>query len=79
MSDKTFEDAMSSLENIVKDLEGGDLSLEDSFKAFEEGMNLVKFCSGKLEEVEQKVTMLVKDSNGKYIRQGFDKEGRDEN
>ena len=79
MSEKTFEDAMSSLENIVKDLEGGDLSLEDSFKAFEEGMNLVKFCSGKLEEVEQKVTMLVKDSNGKYIRQGFDKEGRDEN
>ena len=78
MSEKSFEDAMSRLEDIVKDLEGGELSLEDSFKVFEEGMKLIKFCSGKLEEVEQKVTMLVKDSSGKLMRQDFDADEKDE-
>ena len=78
MSEKKYEDAMKRLEDIVKDLEGGDLSLEDSLKVFEEGMQLVKFCSGKLEEIEQKVTMLVKDSGGKYVQKGFDTEEGDE-
>jgi exodeoxyribonuclease VII small subunit len=79
MSEKSFEDAMSRLEDIVKDLESGELSLEDSFKVFEEGMKLIKFCSGKLEEVEQKVTMLVKDSDGKLVREDFDADEKDEN
>ena len=78
MPENRFEDAMKRLEAIVQDLEGGDLSLEDSLKVFEEGMNLVKFCSDKLEEVEQKVTKLVKDSDGGHIQQPFDIEGQDE-
>jgi len=56
----------------VESLEGGDLSLEESLKIFEEGMKLVNFCSKKLEEAEQKVTMLIKDQNGKYSRQPFE-------
>jgi exodeoxyribonuclease VII small subunit len=72
MTEKKFETAMERLENIVESLESGELSLEDSLKIFEEGMNLVSFCSKKLEEAEQKVTMLVKDQSGKYMQQPFE-------
>lgn len=72
MTKKTFEEAMKRLEEIVKDLESGDLSLERSLESFEEGMNLVAFCSKKLEETEQKVTMLIKESDGKFVHQPFE-------
>ena len=78
MAQKKFEEAMERLEEIVHDLEEGGLPLEESLKAFEEGMNLVKFCSEKLEEVEQKITMLVKDSDGKYGHQPFEVEEKEE-
>ena len=78
MAEKKFEEAMARLEEIVQGLESGDLSLEDSLAIFEEGMKLIKFCSKKLEEAEQKVTMLVKDSEGKYDHQPFEIEERDE-
>ncbi len=61
MADKKFEDAMARIEEIVENLETGELSLEDSLKVFEEGMKLVRFCSAKLEEAEKKVSLLVKD------------------
>jgi len=69
---------MKRLEEISQDLESGDLSLEDSLKAFEEGMKLVNFCSKKLEEAEQKITLLVKESDGKYTHQPFETKGKDE-
>ncbi|MBN2059001.1 MAG: exodeoxyribonuclease VII small subunit [Deltaproteobacteria bacterium] len=72
MGQKRFEEALKQLEEIVRDLESGDLSLEDSLKNFERGMKLIKFCSEKLEEVEQKVNILVKESDGKYSTQPFD-------
>ena len=78
MAQKNFETSMKRLEEIVHDLEKGDLALEDSLKVFEEGMDLIKFCSEKLEEVEQKVTMLVKDGNGKYAHRPFDVEKNEE-
>lgn len=69
---------MKRLEDIVRDLEKGDLPLEESIKVFEEGMNLVKFCSEKLEEVEQKVTLLVKDNRGEYVHKPFEIEDDEE-
>ena len=74
MAEKKFEEAMQRLEDIVQRLENGDLSLENSLEIFEEGMKLVNLCSKKLEEAEQKVTMLVKKSDGKYIKQPFEME-----
>jgi len=74
MPEKKFEDAMQQLEKTVQGLEGGDLSLEDSLKAFEKGMKLIKFCSNKLEEAEKKVTLLVKQSGGKQIQVPFEPE-----
>ena len=74
MAEKKFEKAMERLEEIVENLEGGELSLEDSLKVFEEGMKLAQFCSRKLEEAEKKVTILVRESGEKYSRTPFEVE-----
>ena len=52
---KKFEGALEELEKVVERLESGDLSLEDSLAAFEEGVRLVKFCNQKLTDVEKKI------------------------
>ena len=61
---KTFEDAMESLENIVQELESGDLSLEKAMQRFEEGIKLSKFCSDKLDETEKKISLLTGNTDG---------------
>jgi len=61
---QTFEDAMASLENIVQELESGDLPLEKAMQRFEEGIKLSKFCSGKLDETEKKITLLTGNADG---------------
>jgi len=55
-----FEKSMERLEAIVGQMEDGSLSLEDMISRFEEGQALIKFCSGKLNEVERKIEVLVK-------------------
>ena len=64
MSTKKFEQAMSRLEEIVQQLEQQDISLEDSLKIFEEGMELSTFCYEKLNQAEQKLKKLVKKEDG---------------
>jgi exodeoxyribonuclease VII small subunit len=64
-TDKKFESALEELEQVVEQLESGELSLEDSLSAFEKGVGLVRFCNQKLNEVEKKIEMLVKDKEGK--------------
>ena len=60
MAEKKFEEALTRLEEIVRKLECGDLSLDESLKAFEEGIRLSGFCSRKLDEAERKVEVLTK-------------------
>ena len=72
MAQKNFEDAMMKLEDIVERLEQGELSLEKSLKAFEDGMRLANFCSKKLEEAEQRVTKLISHSDGSVHKEPFD-------
>ncbi|MCH6546459.1 MAG: exodeoxyribonuclease VII small subunit [Deltaproteobacteria bacterium] len=62
---KKFEEAVKELERVVEQLESGELSLEDSLAAFENGVRLVKLCNQKLTEVERKIELLVKDKDGK--------------
>ena len=75
MVEKKFEEAMQRLEEIVQGLEQGDLPLGDSLKVFEEGMELAKFCSKELESAEKKVSLLVKESGGKYSEVPFEPDG----
>ena len=67
MADKEmkFEGALQKLEEIVDKLESGDIGLDDSLKHYEDGMKLLKFCTAKLDEVEKKIEILVKDKGGK--------------
>jgi exodeoxyribonuclease VII small subunit len=70
---------MKQLERIVQELEGGDLALETAIKKFEEGMKLTKFCSEKLDETEKKVSILLKNAEGRIAEKPFgsndDKDG----
>lgn len=66
MAEKSFESAMKRLEEIVGELEHGEISLEESLKVFEEGMELVRFCNEKLNQAEKKLTQLVRKENGSF-------------
>jgi exodeoxyribonuclease VII small subunit len=55
-----FEDALANLEALVEAMEEGDLSLEESLKAFEQGIKLTRECQQALDQAEQKVQLLVK-------------------
>ena len=61
-----FEEALKKLEQIVEELEGGELSLEESLKQYEEGVHLSKLCARRLEEAKKKLELLVKE-NGKLF------------
>lgn len=56
----TFEQALERLETIVGQMEDGSLGLDDMMARFEEGQALIRFCTGKLNEVEKKVEVLLK-------------------
>ena len=60
MKKKTFENALEKLEDITRELEEGDLSLEESLKHFDEGVKLAEYCNGKLSDAQKKVEILLK-------------------
>ena len=59
-----FEQSLKRLDEIVKSLERGDVSLAESMNLFEEGTSLIKNCGAMLDEAEQKVVMLKKGADG---------------
>ncbi len=61
---KDFETALKSLEDIVSQLEAGDLALDRALELFEEGVKISRFCNAKLEEAERKVETLIKAADG---------------
>ena len=62
--EKTFEEALNSLETIVKDLESGQVPLDDAINKFTEAMKLSKFCNEKLKNAEANINKILKE-NGK--------------
>jgi exodeoxyribonuclease VII small subunit len=77
MREKNFEAAMKRLEEIVQNLEAGEMPLGKSLEVFEEGMQLAGYCSGELETAEKKVSLLVQESDGKYKETPFRPGGED--
>ena len=73
-NNKNFEEMIENSEQIAKDLESGNLSLDESVKKFEEGMEISKECSKILEDAEKKITILTKDSQGNIKEENFDVE-----
>ncbi len=72
---KDFETALKSLEEIVSQLEGGDLTLDRSLELFEQGVKISRFCNVKLEEAERKVETLMKTADGSLKEVPFSAEG----
>lgn len=59
-----FEQALTRLEAIVKDLEDGDLPLQESLRLFEEGVSLTRLCTTRLEEAQRKIEVLTRGAQG---------------
>ncbi len=64
MAEKSFEESIKRLEEIVKLLENGETPLEESIKLFEEGVSLSGYCNNLLENATQKVVMLTRGKDG---------------
>ena len=71
MSELKFEKAMTRLENIVDELERGDLDIDKSLEIFEEGIKMSRLCTKKLNEAEAKIQKLTKDKKGELIAVSF--------
>jgi exodeoxyribonuclease VII small subunit len=72
MAKMAFEKALEQLEQIVQEMESGELTLENALKKFEEGIKLSRYCSQKLEDTEKKITLLMEQSNGSIEETHFD-------
>jgi exodeoxyribonuclease VII small subunit len=77
MAEEKFEEAMDKLEEIVRKMESGDLTLEESLKAFEEGIRLSRLCSQKIDEAERRVEVLLKTQDGFDVRPFKEKDESD--
>lgn len=64
-----LEKSLSDLEDLVEELESGDLPLEKAMKKFEEGIKLTRGCQAALKEAEQKVEILLKSAGGEDLEE----------
>lgn len=71
MQNISFEKAMKKLEEIVQSLEGEEMPLESALKKFEEGIEISRFCSKKLEETERKITILLADKQNQVAEKSY--------
>ena len=68
MAEVKFEDALAKLEEIVRKMEQGELTLDESLASFEEGIRLSRLCAGKLDEAERRIEILLKKEGGTDAR-----------
>lgn len=67
-----YEDAIVKLENIVESLERNQLPLESAVKLFQEGIELSKYCSDMLDDIERKISVILQDSDSNITEKCFD-------
>ena len=79
MSEIKFEKSLSRIENIVDELERGDLDIDKSLEIFEEGIKMSRLCSKKLNEAEAKIEKLTKGKTGDLITELFPMDDNNEN
>ncbi len=71
MAEPTFEENLKNLEEILQQLEHGELPLETALAKFETGMRLVRLCNQQLDAVDRKVEILLRDATGNYSTKPF--------
>ena len=69
---RTFEASLEALEQIVRELEQGDLPLEKSLELFEQGIRLSRECQERLSQAERRIEVLLKDNQGRTIVSAFE-------
>ena len=70
----SFEENIKELEEIIKKLESGEVSLDEMLKLYEEGIQRTRECTQQLKKAEQKITILVKGSDGELAEKPFEAE-----
>jgi exodeoxyribonuclease VII small subunit len=70
----TFETQLAALEKVVRELERGDLPLEESLKLFEDGVRLSRECQERLNQAERRIEVLLRDTEGRPVLSSFDEE-----
>jgi exodeoxyribonuclease VII small subunit len=68
----SFEEAIKELEAIVDKLEKGEIPLDESIEYFQKGMELSKYCTQKLNEVEKKISILIENEKGEMKEKPFE-------
>jgi exodeoxyribonuclease VII small subunit len=76
MSKEKFEESLEKLEEIVRRMEAGEMTLEESLKAFEEGIKLSRLCAKKLDEADRRVELLLREE-GELVARPFEGEERE--
>ncbi|MBQ9279811.1 MAG: exodeoxyribonuclease VII small subunit [Clostridia bacterium] len=71
MEKLSFEEALAELESAVKELENDKLTLEESVKKFERGIELSNHCNTLLSEAEKSITVLIENANGEVVEEPF--------
>ena len=71
---KTFETSLEELERIVRELEQGELTLENSLELFEQGVKLSRECQDRLTQAERRIEILMRDNQGRATVRPFDAE-----
>jgi exodeoxyribonuclease VII small subunit len=69
---RTFETSLEALEQIVRELERGDLSLEKSLELFEQGIRLSRECQERLNQAERRIEVLLRDNQGRPVVSSFE-------
>ena len=69
---KSFEASLEALEQIVRELEGGDLPLEKSLELFEQGIGLSRQCQERLSQAERRIEVLLRDNQGRPVVSAFE-------
>jgi exodeoxyribonuclease VII small subunit len=69
----SFEEALSRLETIVRDLESGRIKLDDAVEAYEKAVQLKKFCESRLKAAQLKIETIEKNGDGDLVLQPLDK------
>ena len=68
---RTFEASLEALEQIVRQLEDGDLPLEKSLELFEQGIRLSRECQERLSQAERRIEILLRDNQGRPVAAAF--------
>ncbi len=71
---KSFEASLEALEKIVRELEQGDLPLEESLRLFENGVKLSRECQERLSQAERRIEILLRDAEGRPVASSYEGE-----